>query len=157
MSGAIAGVTGWAPLDSPNFTTVAKLLGVNLATVNDLASLSTALNALITSKVDSAIASSVSTISINNNIVVAMGIVAAGAAYNTVINIPAPIFSDGITATPSQCFSIASPNAYSTPGGGADSCSIVQTGTSLQWVANFHAFSGSQYPASINYLVIAIR
>ena len=39
MSGAITGVTGWAPLDSPDFTTVAKLSGVNLATVNDLTAL----------------------------------------------------------------------------------------------------------------------
>jgi hypothetical protein len=158
MSGAITGVSGWAPVDSPDFTTTAKLLGVNLATINDLASLETALNALITSKVDSAIASSSSTISINNNIVVSMGLAGPASGGGVTIHLPPPVFADGVTATPSQCFSVASLVAFQTPGSSIDGISITNGATSLEWVANAHNVGGgAATPVQINYLIVAIR
>ena len=68
MSGPITGVTGWAPMDSPDFTTVAKLSGVNLATVNDLTALQTALEARIKAEAQAAVATALGGVSGSQNI-----------------------------------------------------------------------------------------
>jgi hypothetical protein len=157
MSGAIAGVTGWAPNDSPNFTTVAKLLGVNLATVNDLADLETTLEALIVSKVDSAIASSSSSVSFGNNLVVATGKVGPATTPTGTMTIPAPVFPDGIAATADQCFVIASSWTISAASGGMTAIDVHNVGTSLEWMSKCSEAGGMDQAGSINYLVIAIR
>lgn len=68
MTGALNGVTGWAPLDAPNFTTSTKLGGIDLATVNDLSAMETAIYNALDSKISSAISSSTATITVNSKI-----------------------------------------------------------------------------------------
>lgn len=53
LSGSITGATGFAAVDSPNFTTSAKLEGVNLATTRDLDNLQDVLTGEIDQKVNS--------------------------------------------------------------------------------------------------------
>jgi len=102
MSGALTGVTGWAPNDSPNFTTTAKLMGINLATTNDLASLLSKVQALVASEVSSALASSATTSN--------MYAFGWGYAYDQA-TIPLPVYDDdGTQATLSQVkFVLAAP------------------------------------------------
>ena len=87
-TGAINGVTGWAPQESPDFTTSAKLGGVDLATVNDLSDLQTTLEELIAAQIASGMAGLSASISLDNSLVFAFGTVADGAT------VPLPSFSD---------------------------------------------------------------
>ena len=107
-SGPIAGVTGWAPLDSPDFTTVAKLSGVNLATVNDLTALQTALEARIKAEAQAAVATALGGVSGSQNIAIGFGTL-VGATATTPVTIALPTFPDGVQATQSQCKWIVAP------------------------------------------------
>lgn len=93
MSGAITGPHGLAPVNTPNFTTSAKLDNVNLATVDDLADLETKINATIDSKISSAIATSQSAIALGNNLKITRGILSLNA--NVATPIPQPNWPDG--------------------------------------------------------------
>ena len=84
MSGPITGVTGWAPLDSPDFTTVAKLSGVNLATVNDLTALQTALEARIKAEAQAAVATALGGVSGSQNITIGFGTLVGATATTPV-------------------------------------------------------------------------
>ena len=108
MSGPITGVTGWAPLDSPDFTTVAKLSGVNLATVNDLTALQTALEARIKAEAQAAVATALGGVSGSQNIAVGFGTL-VGATATTPVTIPLPTFPDGVQATQAQCKWVVAP------------------------------------------------
>ena len=88
MTGAITGVTGWATVASPNFTTSAKLAGVNLATTNDLTALQNTLTASVNAQIESLFAGLNSGLSIDNSIVFKAGVVADGATISL------PFFSD---------------------------------------------------------------
>lgn len=68
VTGAILGTTGWAPVDSPNFNTSAKLGGVDLATVNYVNSIATGLSDSISAQINQAVASTVGNTQINANI-----------------------------------------------------------------------------------------
>lgn len=102
MTGAIAGVSGWAPETSPDFNTSAKLEGVNLATVNDLSTLQTTLEDYVDAQVASALASQGVTSEVSSNTAIQTGTL-KGATATTAVTIPLPVFSDGQVATPAQC------------------------------------------------------
>ena len=108
MSGSITGVTGWAPLDSPDFTTVAKLSGVNLATVNDLTALQTALEARIKAEAQAAVTTALGGVSGSQNIAVGFGTL-VGATATTPVTIALPTFPDGVQATQAQCKWVVAP------------------------------------------------
>ena len=108
MSGPIAGVTGWAPLDSPDFTTVAKLSGVNLATVNDFTALQTALEARIKAEAQAAVATALGGVSGSQNIAIGFGTL-VGATATTPVTIALPTFPDGVQATQAQCKWVVAP------------------------------------------------
>ena len=108
MSGPITGVTGWAPLDSPDFTTVAKLSGVNIATVNDLTALQTALEARIKAEAQAAVATALGGVSGSQNIAVGFGTL-VGATATTPVTIALPTFPDGVQATQAQCKWVVAP------------------------------------------------
>jgi hypothetical protein len=158
MSGAITGVSGWAPETSPGFSTSATLDGVGLATVNDLATLQSNLETMITDMVSSEIASSSSNVSINNNIVITCGTMPASSisATSTIV-LPTPIFPDGIQATAAQCFSIISPlNCTTIPGNFINEITFERTGSSnLEWRA--YVDGGGDVASSLNYIIIAVR
>lgn len=103
VTGAITGVSGWAPLDSPDFTTIAKLNGIDLATTTDLANTQTALINLIDARVASAIASSTSgTSGVNSSIAKTRG--SGSANTGTTFTIPLPTYpGSGETADESDC------------------------------------------------------
>jgi hypothetical protein len=102
MTGAIAGVSGWAPETSPDFNTSAKLEGVNLATTNDLSTLQTNLEDYVDAQVASALASQGVTSEVASNTAIQTGTL-KGATATTAVTIPLPVFSDGQTATEAQC------------------------------------------------------
>ena len=107
MTGAITGVSGWAPETSPDFNTSAKLEGVNLATTNDLSTLQTNLEDYVDAQVASAIASQGVTSEVASNTAIQTGTL-KGATATTAITIPLPVFSDGQAATEAQCKCIVS-------------------------------------------------
>lgn len=103
LSGSITGATGFATVDSPNFTTAAKLEGVNLATTRDLDNLQELLSGEIDQKVSSSLSALIG--GQNANVAVKEGVETktvtqwkAGTATLT-----PPQFSDGTTATDAQC------------------------------------------------------
>ena len=101
MSGPLTGVTGWAPNDSPNFTTTAKLNGVNLATTNDLTTLRDELVQLIKVDAQIAVANALGGLTGNQNVAIGSGNL-VGATKASPITIPLPSFPDGIKATEAQ-------------------------------------------------------
>ena len=114
MTGAIAGVSGWAPEDSPDFTTSAKLGGVNLATVNDLSNLQTTLTDIIDAKIAAALSAQGITSDIVANTAIGTGVLTF--SYPTLTDvwadtqtIPLPSFPDGQAASEAQCKWIVSP------------------------------------------------
>jgi len=115
MTGAITGVSGWAPETSPDFNTSAKLEGVNLATTNDLSTLQTNLEDYVDAQVASAIASQGVTSEVASNTAIQTGRL-MGATPLTTIEIPRPVFSDGQTASEAQCKWIVTPGYNITDG-----------------------------------------
>ena len=115
MTGAISGVSGWAPETSPDFNTSAKLEGVNLATTNDLSTLQTNLEDYVDAQVASAIASQGVTSEVSSNTAIQTGRL-QGATPLTTITIPLPVFSDGQSATQGQCKWIVTPGYNITDG-----------------------------------------
>lgn len=101
LTGAIGGSHGLATLDSPNFTTSAKLDGVDLATVNDLSSTETSILNSISPKITEAVASTSNAITVSANIARATGILTF--TTSTPQTIPLPTYPDGTTASESDC------------------------------------------------------
>ncbi len=101
MTGAITGATGWAPLDSPNFTTSAKLGGLDLVTSTTLSTAITNVNNGISTKVTSAVASLSAGISVKGSVSIGTGILTfSGTTPQT---IPLPTYLDGTMATAIDC------------------------------------------------------
>ena len=115
MTGAISGVSGWAPETSPDFNTSAKLEGVNLATTNDLSTLQTNLEDYVDAQVASAIASQGVTSEVSSNTAIQTGRL-QGSTPLTTITIPLPVFSDGQSASQGQCKWIVTPGYNITDG-----------------------------------------
>ena len=165
-SGPISGVTGWAPLDSPDFTTVAKLDGVNLATVNDLTALQTALEARIKAEAQAAVTTALGGVSGSQNIAVGFGTL-VGATATTPVTIALPTFPDGVQATQAQCKWVVAPLRGKT-GDTADSfyqyfrdssdATDLDPTTSLSFCA-YHAKSDRSLKSAttVFYLIIGVR
>ena len=166
MSGPITGVTGWAPLDSPDFTTVAKLDGVNLATVNDLTALQTALEARIKAEAQAAVTTALGGVSGSQNIAVGFGTL-VGATATTPVTIALPTFPDGVQATQAQCKWVVAPLRGKT-GDTADTfyqyfrdssdATDLDPTTSLSFCA-YHAKSDRSLKSAttVFYLIIGVR
>lgn len=113
MTGAISGATGFAPNDSPNFTTTAKLLGVPLATTTDLSNTQTNVLNTIAPKISEAVAAVTTGITTQANIAVASGIL----SFTTAVaqTIPLPTFSDGTTCPEASSKWMVSLLGFGTP------------------------------------------
>lgn len=111
MTGAITGATGWAPLDSPDFTTSAKKGGLDLATTADLATTSNNILNSISPKITEAVAATSAGITVKANIAWAVGVLtfAAGASQPAAQTIPLPTYPDGTTAVQSDCKWVVAP------------------------------------------------
>jgi hypothetical protein len=105
MTGAIAGASGWAPNAEPNFTTSAKLDGVDLATATDLSDMSTSILNSISPKITEAVASTSAGITVKSNIAIATGILYfPGGSWGPAQTIPLPVYPvTGITADEADC------------------------------------------------------
>jgi hypothetical protein len=169
MSGAITGVTGWAPEDSPNFTTSAKRAGVEVADMNDLATLESSLIALMNAQIQSAF-ESLPSLTISNNIVVASGVLTSpegalsapvgpdawGQGYGGSVTIPTPQYSDGVNASLAECKSILTWAVIDAPPGNLVTSSFITKITELTYsVGQFEALNTSA--RTLLYIVIAIR
>lgn len=104
-TGAITGATGWAPLDAPNFTTSAKLGGVDLATTTDLSTTSTTILNSIAPKITEAVAATSNAITVKANIARATGLLTFTTTATQTI--PLPTYPDGTTAAEADCKWIA--------------------------------------------------
>ena len=165
-SGPIAGVTGWAPLDSPDFTTVAKLSGVNLATVNDLTALQTALEARIKAEAQAAVATALGGVSGSQNIAIGFGTL-VGATATTPVTIALPTFPDGVQATQAQCKWVVAPlrgktgdtsDAFYQYFRNSSDATDLDPTTSLSFCA-YHAKSDRSLKSAttVFYLIIGVR
>lgn len=96
MEGAITGSHGLAPIDSPNFTTAAKLGGVDLVTMNDLEEAVKALNQFVAQQISS-VKNSIQPSAVRTSMAWGQGVVGDNGV------VPLPIFaSDGSTAASSD-------------------------------------------------------
>jgi len=170
MTGNVAGATGWAPNDSPNFTTTAKLLGVPLATTTDLANTQTSVLNTIAPKISEAVAAVTTGITTAANIAMASGLLYFTSAATQTI--PLPTFSDGTTCPEASCkwtvglvSSSSTPSTFVTswPCGRSDSngdTSLIITANPLAtrtFAAYFQDKGGNIYPATVSYLIIGTR
>lgn len=100
-TGAITGATGWAPNDAPNFTTSAKLNGVDLATTTNLSDTSTTILNGIAPKISEAVAGITTSITVKSNIARAVGLLTFTTSATQTV--PLPTYPDGTTANESDC------------------------------------------------------
>ena len=104
MTGSISGATGWAPLDSPDFTTTAKLNGLALATVNDLTTAITNVNAGISPKITSAVAATSNAISVQAKVARLTGTLTFNTGNSSETHaVPLPTYPDGSSAAIGDC------------------------------------------------------
>ena len=170
MTGAISGATGFAPNDSPNFTTTAKLLGVPLATTTDLSNTQTNVLNTIAPKISEAVAAVTTGITTAANIAMASGLLTFTSA--TPQTIPLPTFSDGTTCPEASCkwmvglvSSSGTPSTFLTswPCGRSDSngdTSLIMTAnpsTTRTFAIYLQDKGGNIYPATVSYLIIGTR
>jgi hypothetical protein len=169
MTGNIAGATGWAQNDSPNFTTSAKLNGVDLATTTNLSDTSATILNGIAPKITEAIASTSAGITVKGSIARTVGLLTF--TDTTTQTIPLPIYSDGTTANESDCKwvaffvgnNVSGTTVYGFPCGRSDA----NGDTGLIFSANptttrtFNAIlidkGGNKYPTIIGYFIEAIK
>ena len=157
-TGAISGATGWAPVDSPDFRSSAKLGGIDLATTDQLATTSTNILASIAPKISEAIASLSTAITVKGSIAMAHGVLTftSPAAQQ----IPLPFYPDGSIAAESDCRWSAGVIAFDNP---ADSIGNFQLMTSggLPLSRTFYSVmknGAQQYKSTqVSYLIIGIK
>jgi hypothetical protein len=169
MTGNVAGATGWAPNDSPNFTTSAKLNGVDLATTTNLSDTSTTILNGIAPKITEAIASTSSGLTVKSNIARDVGLLTF--TDTTPQTIPLPIYPDGTTASESDCKWIAFLVGNSVSGnwamgwpcgrsdGNGDAGLIFSANptTTRTFNAVLTDKGGNKYPTIIGYFIEAIK
>jgi hypothetical protein len=169
-TGAITGISGWAPDVDPDFDNSARLDGINLATVNDLSALRTEMNTSIDARISRAIADYTSKVSVSDRIKVRSGALVFDTSNPTVIpaaqTIPLPIFdSDGVVATEAQCKWLVSTVGFTLDDytdGGHHFQSLLFTAdpsTSRTFAAYInmpfiHIVPGG---LTVNYIIIAVR
>jgi len=168
-TGAITGVSGWAPLDSPALTTTATLNGVPLATQNDLTNLQTALVNLINAEVTQSINTFLSQATLSSNIAMGFGTFTFTQDVGPVVvqTIPLPFFGDGSQATQAQCIWMVTPlyQAFPNPGGNvthfeyvdADGHGIADMSTTRTFAAQNIPQAGGGIIIPIFYLIIGRR
>lgn len=156
MTGAITGATGWAPLDSPNFTTSAKLGGLDLVTSTTLSTAITNVNNGISPKITSAVASLSAGISVNSSIAKAKGTLTPSSVGAT-ITVPPPTYSDGTTANIADC--VWSIGVYSIPdqGNGLKSIAITNPGGANVYTAVATRDDGVQTSPTMSYVIIGVK
>lgn len=161
MTGAITGASSWAPNDSPNFTSSAKLDGVNLATTSDLTTTSTTILNSIAPKITEAVASTTSAISVKGNVAMASGLLTFTSA--TTQTIPLPVYSDGVTASESDCKWTVGLVSGSFPCGRADSngdttlYKSADPSTTRTFAIYLKDNGGNFYSTVVQYLIIGVR
>lgn len=163
MTGALTGVTGWAPVASPNFTTSAQRAGINLVDQTELAAAIAALDASIDAKVASAVSTIVDTsVSFGNNFVATTGELTPTPSYNSTCQVPIPSYANGQVAQESECTVMVAPsdwgiNTVSLGGDTSKMQSVVkQSGTKFQY-QSYNITSNGNYAMKMRYLVIAQR
>lgn len=157
MTGNITGVTGWAPINSPNFTGSPQKLSVDLATVNDLSDLDSELRSLINSLVSSAVASMASSISISNNICFLQGNLTGNSGNSYQVTVPLPSFPDA-TATEDQCYWAIWPSyADNDAGGVAISLIDVSPVSGRNYHARVATNDNISHDLVCGYLIIGVR
>ena len=161
MSGSILGATGWAPSDSPNFTSSAKLGGVDLVTADTLASTKDTILNSISPKITEAVASTTSAIDVKSNMAMAMGFLFPIGTTKTegqTDTIPLPTYPGGATAAPSEC--VWTVGIYSIPDNGNGLKKILTTnpGNGLSYTCDCYLDAGNWTGhAVLQYMIIGVK
>ena len=156
MTGNLSGVTGWAPLASPNFTTSAKRDGIDLVDANELASAIDGVESTIDSKVSEAISTVFSTTSISKNNIAAGSGLLTPATPGGSISIPLPTYSDGSTASISDCSWSLSVHSIPDQGNGLKLVNVTNT-SGVTYTAYAQRDDGATSVVTLSYIIIAIR
>lgn len=161
MTGAITGVSGWAPEDSPDFTTVAKLNGDDLVTSTDLSNTRTDIINLIDARVQAAIASSTGAVTGTNASIAKLRGSGSGQS-GTSFTIPLPTYpGSGETADESDCVWVPtitgfSADDYTAGASYAWSLRLVQSGSTRTYTitqVNGHRLFDCYY----EYVIIGVK
>ena len=161
-SGAITGNTGLMTADGNTpFAIPPTVTNRNsqIATLADLASLQTNLQTLINESVAQSVAGIV-TPGINASIVIVNGTLGPGATYTTILQLPFAglVYPDGTAVQLADCHGFASQNQDSLPGTIMAHYHLYPQDTrGMSWQAYFTDSSPANYPAIINYQIIAIK
>lgn len=170
MTGAITGSTGYAPINTPDFVSSAKLDGLDLATINDLTNMQTTILDAVTPLINQAIASTTSSISVSSKIAFGHGTLTF--STGTPQTIPLPYYPGNIQATEEECVWAVSPKWMYVPtglsSGGADVIYLFTTdGQQAHPVdpttTRTFSFGGIRQdkaywqPAEVTYLIIGVR
>lgn len=164
LTGAISGATGLAPIDAPNFTTSAKLLGVDLATQTYVDTVNNTTLTGIAPKITQAIASISAGITVKGSLARANGILvfpSGGSGFPAAQTIPLPIYPDGTVASESDCkwFVSATDGTYGV--GFAGNASLLFSPANPLVTRTFSAqivhSVGQYYNVSIMYWIEAIK
>ena len=168
-TGAITGNTGWAPIDSPDFSTSLKIAGVNAATVNDVEAAKKSINENVEAIVSQLISHFITASIPSGNLTMSQKTLTQ-VAYNTPLIIPMPVYSGSdTTADPSNSkitimYTSFFGNGYTKFRDTLDTVDVDPSipGTTFisYYIQAYSDINGIHYaktPAPVRYLVIARR
>ena len=170
VTGNVTGATGWAPNDSPDFTTTARLGGLTLATQADLQNTATSIMNSIASKITSAVSAISSSTGVRNSIAWNKGTHTFAAGFGgSQFTIPLPQYSDLTYAVETDCSWVVSVTKTGTPASpegiyfsDGSGTSFGSPGTQVDPSTNRTFWcntiqSGSALGVDVSYLIIAVR
>lgn len=166
-SGNITGVTDWATLNSPAFTTSATIDGINIATVNNVTNAKNMLNAIINSRVTTAINSYQRLLSVSDSVALGSGVLqfAYGSSPPAAQTIPLPVFaSDSVEAEEDQCAWMVAPTYFALEDDTINASGLRRVVFSANPITNrtFYATTYSEGASEyrvchIGYIIIGVR
>lgn len=161
MTGAITGTSGLSPVDSPDFTTTATLMGIPLATSTTLATTESNILNNIAPKIQEAVAASSVTLTVKSNIAIATG--TKTFTSSTPQTIAVPTYPDGTSADPADCKWVVGLKSGYWPCGRSDSNGDTNLAYDVEPTSNrtfalwLKDAGGNYYNCEIAYMIIAVR
>lgn len=164
MTGAVAGSSGLAPLDSPDFQTTAKRGGVNLARMTDLNTLAATLRGEMSNIANSIVSASLPSSLTKGNIAANHGTQSWTGLATQSLTLPLPQYPDGTTALATE---VLLHGAYISQATFSDSTSTAGTVDMIaaltDWSARtysvtaFHQNLVGNATITVSWFVIAVR
>ncbi len=160
LEGPLSGVTGFAPVVSPDFQVSAKLDGLDLSTQQFVNAEIAKLSALINSKIQEAIVNTVLVSNVNNSMAIGVGNLSTVVGEGWRKTLPLPVYADGSTADIANCKAIVgvSPLAIVDGTTNAHDATLHFTDMgNLQYEAYYLPVAWTPVGCLLTYMVIATR